>query len=214
MSKNALEIDAPLIKGGWCHIYSIKNEPDMCAKVLSPLRKFHDTYPDPNELVRDKYGIEDFLEYEYRNYIKIMDRCPDSLRKYFVHIHGVFTTTSGQRALIMNKVLNESNAPASNLARNTQPLDLEFFTVLERIRIEVFIRNAIDHFGIMRRNILVQTPHHPVIIDFQTGRERFRGQFWLHHPWFVRRKVNRCFDKLYKELGVATSDIRTHEKIK
>lgn len=196
-----IELDAPLIKGGWCHIYSIKNAPDRCAKVLSPLRKFHDAYPDPNELVRNKYGISDFLEYEWGNYLKIMAGCPEELKAHFVRIHGIMLTTSGQRALVMDTVVDESGQPAPNLARNTRALDPQFFATLERIRNEVFLAHSIDHFGIMRRNVLVQSPVHPVIIDFQTGRERFRGQFWLRHPWFVRQKVNRCFRKLYQELG-------------
>lgn len=197
-----IELDAPILKGGWCHIYAIANRPDLCAKVLSPLRRHNDSYPDPNDLVRSKYGIADFLEYELANHAKIMAGCPADLRQHFVRMHGIDTTTEGQRALIMERIIDDTGGTAANLVRNTRQLEPEFFATLERIRHEVFLRHAIDHFGIMRRNILVKTPTHPVFIDFQTGRERFRGQFWLRHPWFVRQKVNRCFRKLYTELNI------------
>lgn len=200
-----IELDAPLIKGGWCHIYSIKNQPLRCAKVLAPLRRFREGYPDPNEMVRTKYGIDDFLEYEWNNYQKIMAHCPAKLKEHFVHIHGVEATSCGQRALVMDIVLDDLGQPAPNLVHNTRPLSSTFFDVLERLRTQVFVAHAIDHFGIVRRNILVKTPDHPVIIDFQTGRERFRGQFWLRFPWFVRQKINRCFGKLYQEMGVTIS---------
>lgn len=197
-----IELDAPLIKGGWCHIYSIKNDPSRCAKVLAPLRRFREDYPDPNELVRTKYGIDDFLDYEWSNYQKIMSHCPAELKPYFVQIHGVEPTSCGQRALVMDVVVNDLGQLAPNLVQNTRSLSAQFLAVLECIRTQIFIAHAIDHFGIVRRNILVKSPDHPVIIDFQTGRERFRGQFWLRYPWFVRQKVNRCFHKLYQELGL------------
>jgi RIO kinase 1 len=106
----------------------------------------------------------------------------------------------GRKALVMDTVFNDHGAIASNLVNNTEPLGLKFRQILERIRNEVFIAHNIDHFGIARRNILVRNMDHPVIIDFQTGRERFRGQFWLRHPWFVKQKINRCFRKMYQEI--------------
>lgn len=201
-----IELGTPLIKGGWCHIYTIKNEPLKCAKVLAPLRRFRENYPDPNELVRTKYGIDDFLEYEWNNYQKIMRHCPQELRPYFVTIHGVMPTTCGQQALVMDMVMDDLGQPAPNLVHNTRPLSSTFLNILETIRTQVFVAHAIDHFGIVRRNILVKSPDHPVIIDFQMGRERFRSQFWLRFPWFVRQKINRSFRKLYQELHFTLSN--------
>jgi len=172
----------------------------MCAKVLIPKRRFKGTRPDPDLIVQKKYGIDDFLEYEWNNYQKIMAACPDDLKAYFVRMHGIQTTTDGRKALVMDTVFNDQRKIASSLVSNTETLSLKFREILERIRIEVFIEHNIDHFGIVRRNILVRNPEHPVIIDFQTGRERFRGQFWLRHPWFVKQKINRCFRKMYQEM--------------
>lgn len=208
-----IELDTPLVKGGWCQIHALKGEPGLCAKVLCPLRKFRDAYPDPNELVRDKYGIANFLEYEWRNYRKIMEHCPPDLQPYFVRMLGLETTPTGEQALVMERIVDDRGQTAPNLVTNTRPLEPEFFAILERIRKDVFVRHAIDHFGIVRRNILVKTPSHPVIIDFQTGRERFRGQFWLRHPWFVRRKIDRCFRKLYKELDICRTMSTPHESM-
>lgn len=196
-----IELGAPLIKGGWCHIYAIKDQPLRCAKVLAPLRRFRENYPDPNDLVRTKYGIDNFLEYEWNNYQKIMNHCPPHLQAHFVVMHGVWPTTCGQQALVMDVVQDAAGQPAPNLVDNTQTLDPLFFNILEQLRQEVFLAHALDHFGIVRRNILVPRPDHPVLIDFQTGRERFRGQFWLRIPFFVRQKVNRYFRKLYQELN-------------
>ena len=196
-----IELGPPLVTGGWCLIYSVKDQPDLCAKVLAPRRRFKDNYPDPNEIVLTKYGIPNFLEYEWNNYRKIMAFCPPDLRPYFVSMLGLETTSCGQEALVMKRVIDDQGQTAPSLVNNTRPLDPQFFVLLERIRTEVFLRHAIDHFGIVRRNILVKSPLLPVFIDFQTGRERFRGQFWLRHPWFVRQKINRYFHKLYQELG-------------
>ncbi len=208
-----IELNAPIIKGGWCHIHAVNDRPDLCAKVLSPLRRHNNAYPNPNELVRNKYGIANFLEYEWDNYRKIMAHCPADLQPYFVRMLGLETTPTGQQVLLMERVMDDLGQTAPSLATNTRPLTPEFFAILERIRKDVLVRHAIDHFGIARRNILVKTPSHPVIIDFQTGRERFRGQFWLRHPWFVRRKINRCFDKLYKELDACRPASSQHESM-
>ncbi len=197
-----LELDAPLVKGGWCLIYGIKGKPELCAKVLIPKRRYKGTKPEPDIIVRAKYGISDFLEYEMANYQKIMAGCPQNLRSHFVSIHGIQTVTDGRKALVMEVVRDDSGGIAPNLVHNTRTLLPKFWTTLERIRQEVFIAHGIDHFGIMRRNILVRSPEDPVLLDFQTGRERFPGQFWLRHPWFIKQKVNRCFRNLYSEMGV------------
>ena len=201
-SKKMIELTEILVKGGWCLIMGIADRPELCAKVLIPKRLYNGTRPDPNYIVNTKYGIDDFLQYEFNNYNKIIQKCPEDLRDYFVNIHGIEQTTDGRKALVMDAVKNDLGEIASNLVNNSRTLDSKFWDTLERIRKEVFLANSIDHFGIVRRNILVRSPQHPVFIDFQTGRERFRSQFWLRFPWFVRQKTNRCFRKLYKEMGL------------
>jgi RIO kinase 1 len=195
-----IELGPLLVQGGWCQILAIQGQPDMCAKVLIPKRRFKGARPDPDLIVKTKYGIDDFLEYEWNNYQKIMAACPDDLKPYFVRMHGIQMTTDGRKALVMDTVFDDHGAVASNLVSNAEPLRPQFRQILERIRNEVFIAHNIDHFGIVRRNILVRNPEHPVIIDFQTGRERFRGQFWLRYQWFVKQKINRCFRKMYQEM--------------
>jgi len=197
-----ITLGPPLVLGGWCQIFSIQGNPDLCAKVLIPKRIHKGHKPEPNEIVSEKYGINDFLEYEWANYHKIIAACPQDLRKYFVTLQGVERTSDGRKALVMETVYDDRGEIAPNLVKNTRPLDAKFAETLERIHREVFLPSSIDHFGIVRRNILVKSPEHPVFIDFQTGRERFRGQFWLRMPFFVRKKVSRCFRKLYAEMGV------------
>lgn len=198
-----IQLGPPLILGGWCQIFSIVDKPDLCAKVLIPKRRFKGAKPDPNDIVNTKYGIADFLEYEWTNYQRIMAACPEDLRKYFVVIKGIDKSSDGRSALVMETVYDDRKEIAPNLVKNSRQLSQEFTAVLERIRKEVFLAHSIDHFGIVRRNILVKSPSHPVFIDFQTGKERFRGQIWLNIPYFVRSKVNRCFSKLYDEMNIA-----------
>lgn len=197
-----IKLTETLVRGGWCLIMAIADMPDRCAKVLIPKRLFHGTRPDPNYIVETKYKISDFLEYEWSNYKKIMTACPDDLRTHFVVMHGIEKTTDGRKALVMETVRDDRGEIAPNLVKNTRALEPAFWTAMERIRKEVFLAHSVDHFGIVRRNVLVRSPRHPVFIDFQTGRERYRGQFWLRFPWFVRQKTNRCFRKLYKEMGL------------
>ena len=197
-----IELGPQLVTGGWCEIRAVQDRPDLCAKVLIPKRRFKGERPDPNDIVNSKYGIRDFLDYEWSNYQKIMTACPPDLRHHFVTLYGVEPTVDGGKALVMEIIRNEQGEIAPNLVKNTRALSLQFWKVLERIRNEVFLAHGLDHFGIVRRNVLVRTPDCPVLIDFQTGRERFRGQFWLRWPFFVRAKVNRCFRKLYKEMGI------------
>lgn len=78
-----------LVNGGWCHIYAVEGHPELCAKVLIPKRRFKGDRPDPNIIVNSKYGINDFLNYEWENYQKIMSVCPTNLRMHFVTIHGI-----------------------------------------------------------------------------------------------------------------------------
>jgi len=200
-----IELGPLLVQGGWCEIRQVCGHPDLCAKVLIPKRRHKGNRPDPNAMVSEKYGIADFLEYEWANYQKIMAACPAELRGHFVTIRGIETTTDSRRALVMGTVRDDLGHVAPSLEHNTRPLAPLFWETLDRIRREVFLAHSIDHFGIVRRNILVKAPDFPVIIDFQTGRERFRGQFWLRLPWFVRRKINRCFRKLYSEMHVTFS---------
>lgn len=200
-----IELGPRLVKGGWCEIRAVADRPDLCAKVLIPKRRFKGERPDPNEIVSAKYGIADFLEYEWANYQKIMAVCPSDLRRYFVAMHGLDQATDGRKVLVMDIVTDSQGEIAPNLVKNTAPVSPDFWRVLERLRTEVFRAHAIDHFGIVRRNVLVKSPDHPVIIDFQTGRERYRGQFWLRLAYFRRRKTDRCFAKLYQEMNV---DIR------
>jgi hypothetical protein len=198
-----------LVKGGWCQILAVQDRPDLCAKVLVSKRRFKGGRPDPDTIVSSKYGIPDFLEYEWANYQKIMAACPPDLRAHFVAIHGVEITTDGRKALIMDVVRDDQGRIAPSLAANTRALSPAFWDILDRIRREVFLAHSLDHFGIVRRNILVKTPEHPVFIDFQSGRERFRSQFWLRWPFFVRAKINRCFQKIEKEMGAAPTPPRT-----
>ena len=198
-----IELGDVLVRGGWCQILAIKDRPDLCAKVLIAKRRFKGGKPEPDHIVSAKYGIPDFLEYEWENYRKIMTACPQELRRHFVVMHGIEPTSDGRKALVMEIVRDEHGGIAPNLVRNTTPLYPGFRNVLERLRREIFIAHGIDHFGIVRRNVLVRGPEDPVLIDFQTGRERFRGQFWLRLPFFVRCKINRCFRKLYTEMGVS-----------
>ncbi|GAB1410317.1 hypothetical protein MASR1M90_14710 [Desulfovibrionales bacterium] len=199
-----IELGPLLVKGGWCQILAVQDQPDLCAKVLIPKRRFQGERPDPNQIVSAKYGIADFLEYEWANYQKIMAACPEDLQGHFVPMHGLQATSDGRKALVMDLVRDDLGQIAPSLVTNTRPLDPAFWANLERLRHEVFLARAIDHFGIVRRNVLVKAPDYPVLIDFQTGRERFRGQFWLRYPFFVRAKLNRYFRKLYTEMG------RTH----
>ena len=197
-----IELGEMLVRGGWCQILAVQGQPDLCAKVLVPKRRFKGEKPEPDTIVSAKYGIQDFLEYEWNNYRKIMAACPDDLREHFVTMHGIEDTTDGRKALVMETVRDDLGEIAPSLVKNTRSLEPEFWKALERVRKEVFLAHSVDHFGIVRRNILVRSAQHPVIIDFQTGRERFRGQFWLRLPWFVRQKTNRCFRKLFKEMGL------------
>jgi RIO kinase 1 len=198
-----IELSDKLLKGGWCDIYDIKGSPDRCAKVLAPHRKYKGTHPHPNIIVQKKYGIKDLLAYEFSNYQKIISKTPAELRDFIVQIHGLDKTVDGQKALVLDKVIDDQGVLAKSLVKNTRALQPIFLERLECLRKEVFLKHSIDHFGIVTRNILIKSPKHPVIIDFQEGRERYPGQLWLRIPFFVRAKVNRCFAKLYQELNVS-----------
>jgi RIO kinase 1 len=188
--------------GGWSTIYRIKDDESLCAKVLAPHRKYKKQRPDPALIALKKYGITDMLQYELINYNNIISKVPSDLLKYFVKFHAIEQTQCGQKALVMELVKNDLGEVAHNLTTNPRPLADQFFKTLERIRREVFIKNAIDHFGIACRNILVRTTIEPVIIDFQNTKARLKGQFWLNIPFFVRQKVTRKFQRVYTDLKV------------
>ncbi len=196
-----ITLDTEISKiGGWSTIYRIKDDGSRCAKVLAPHRRYRGAFPDPAMIARKKYGIEDMLQYELDNYHGLMAHVPDELKSNFVTLEGLETTACGRKALVMELVLDDLGGIAKNLDANTRPLSLAFFQTLERIRRDVLLRHAIDHFGIACRNILVRNQDSPVLIDFQNSAKRHRGQFWLAMPYFIRRKVTRKFQRVYRDI--------------
>ncbi|ACU91370.1 YrbL family protein [Desulfomicrobium baculatum] len=188
--------------GGWSTVYAIKGDPTRCAKVLAHHRKYKGEFPDPAMIAQKKYGIPDMLRYELDNHHRLMAHVPDDLVKHFVTFYGIEKTRCGRDALVMELVTDDTGGVAKNLDSNTRPLSLTFFQALERIRRDVLLPSAIDHFGIACRNILVRNQDCPVLIDFQNSVIRHRGQFWLKLPFFIRRKVTRKFQRVYRDVGV------------
>lgn len=186
--------------GGWSTVYSIKDDPTRCAKVLAHHRRYKGEFPDPAMIARKKYGIEDMLRYELDNHRRLKAHVPEDLARNFVTFYGIEKTSCGRDALVMELVTDDTGVVAKNLDANTRPLSLTFFQTLERIRRDVLLRHAIDHFGIACRNILVRNQDCPVLIDFQNSATRHRGQFWLKIPFFIRRKVTRKFQRVYRDM--------------
>ena len=186
--------------GGWSTVYSIKDDPMRCAKVLAHHRRYKGEFPDPAMIARKKYGIEDMLRYELDNHRRLMAHVPEELARNFVTFYGIEKTSCGRDALVMELVTDDTGGVAKNLDANIRPLSLTFFQTLERIRRDVLLRHAIDHFGIACRNILVRNQDCPVLIDFQNSATRHRGQFWLKIPFFIRRKVTRKFQRVYRDV--------------
>lgn len=188
--------------GGWSTVYSIKDDPTRCAKVLAHHRRYKGEFPDPAMIARKKYGIADMLRYELDNHRRLMAHVPEDLARNFVTFYGIEKTSCGRDALVMELVTDDTGGVAKNLDANTRPLSLTFYQTLERIRRDVLLRHAIDHFGIACRNILVRNPDCPVLIDFQNSATRHRGQFWLKIPFFIRRKVTRKFQRVYQDMNM------------
>lgn len=188
--------------GGWSTIHRIEGDPRHCAKVLARHRRYRGEFPDPTMIAQKKYGITDMLQYELDNHRRVMRHVPPELRQHFVVMRGIEQTSCGQRALVMELVVDDTGLVANNLDANTRPLTATFFRTLERIRREVLMRHAVDHFGIACRNILVRTPDVPVLIDFQNSSLRHRGQFWLKLPFFTRQKLTRKFQRVYQDLDL------------
>lgn len=188
--------------GGWSTVYSIKGDLTRCAKVLAHHRQYKGEFPDPAMIAQKKYGIPDMLRYELDNHRRLMAHVPADLVQHFVTFYGIEKTHCGRDALVMELVTDDCGGVAKNLDANTRPLNLAFFRTLERIRREVLLRYSIDHFGIACRNILVRNQNCPVLIDFQNSAKRHRSQFWLKFPFFVRRKVTRKFQRVYRDVNV------------
>lgn len=188
--------------GGWSTVYSIKGDPTRCAKVLAHHRRYKGEFPDPAMIARKKYGITDMLRYELDNHRRLMAYVPADMTRHFVTFYGIEKTSCGRDALVMELVTDDTGAVAKNLDANTRPLSPAFFRTLERIRRDILVRHAIDHFGIACRNILVRDQDCPVLIDFQNSAQRHRGQLWLKLPFFIRRKVTRKFQRVYRDISV------------
>lgn len=188
--------------GGWSTVYAIKGDPTRCAKVLAHHRKYKGEFPNPAIIAQKKYGIPDMLRYELDNYRHLMAYVPMEMTRHFVTFYGIEKTSCGRDALVMELVTDELGAVAKNLDANTRPLSLIFFQTLEHIRRDVLLRHAIDHFGIACRNILVRNRDCPVLIDFQNSSIRHRCQFWLKLPFFIRRKVTRKFQRVYRDMNM------------
>jgi len=188
--------------GGWSTVYAIKGDSTRCAKVLAHHRRYKGEFPDPAMIAQKKYGIADMLRYELDNHRRLMAFVPADMAKHFVTFYGIEKTSCGRNALVMELITDDTGAVAKNLDANTRLLSLNFFQALECIRKEVLLRNAIDHFGIACRNILVRNQDCPVLIDFQNSAKRHRGQFWLKFPLFIRSKITRKFQRIYMDLGV------------
>lgn len=189
-------------KGGWSNIYEIAGHPDLCAKVLARHRRYKGELPDPEMIARKKYGIRDMLQYELDNHQTIIDRIPADYHRFFVRMRGIEHTADGSRVLVMECVRNEAGDVAKNLDQHTGPLLPAFWKNLELLRKNVFLKYSIDHFGLACRNILVRDAATPVLIDFQNTIKRYRYQFWLRLPFFIKQKMNRRFQRVYQDLNV------------
>ena len=188
--------------GGWSNIYTVKDAPELCVKVLAPHRTYKGDKPDPNLVAKKKFGIDNMLEFELQNYKKIMKHVPDQLRKNFVRIDGMKATSMGVRGLVMERVMTADGQTAPSLNHYEGTLPDAFFCKLEQIRREVFHKHSLDHFGVALRNILVRDNHTPVLIDFQKNRRIYRSQINLYIPYFTRQKVKRNFQRVYREANV------------
>ncbi len=188
--------------GGWSTVYSIKGDPTRCAKVLAHHRRYKGAFPDPAMIAQKKYGIADMLRYELDNHRRLMAYVPADMARHFVTFYGIEKTSCDRDALVMELVTDDIGGVAKNLDANTRPLSPTFFRTLERIRRDVLLRHAIDHFGIACRNILVRDQDCPVLIDFQNSAKRHRGQIWLRLPFFIRRKVTRKFQRVYRDMNM------------
>jgi RIO kinase 1 len=189
-------------KGGWCNICEVAGKPDLCAKVLAKHRLYKGAFPDPEMIALKKYGIWDMLQYELDNYHHIIACIPEAYHKFFVRMQGIEQTADGLRVLVMECVRTARGEVAKNLDQNTEMLSPIFFENLERLRKEVFLKYSIDHFGLACRNILVRDAATPVLIDFQNTIKRYRYQFWLRLPFFIKQKMNRRFQRVYQDLNV------------
>lgn len=188
--------------GGWSNIYTVKDAPNLCVKVLAPHRTYKGDKPDPNLVAKKKFGIDNMLEFELQNYKKIMKHVPEQLRKNFVRIEGMEATSMGVRGLVMERVMTADGQTAPSLNHYEGTLPDTFFCKLEQIRREVFHKHSLDHFGVALRNILVRDNHTPVLIDFQKNRRVYRSQINLYIPYFTRQKVKRNFQRVYREAKV------------
>ena len=184
--------------GGWSNIYTVKDTPELCVKVLAPHRSYKGNKPDPNLVSKQKYGIENMLEYELDNYRKIIRHVPPHLKKYFVRIDGMQMTSAGVAGLVMERVRRADGSTAPSIDKYNGTLPNNFFCTLERIRREVFHKHSLDHFGVALRNILIKDEQTPVLIDFQKNRKIYRSQLNLYIPYFTRQKVKRNFQDVYR----------------
>ena len=188
--------------GGWSTIYTVKNDPDRCVKVLASHRTYKGDKPDPYLVSKKKYGIDNMLAYEWDNYQKIICHVPDHLKQNIVRIDGLFPTDDGREGLVMERVRRADGSTAPSLDNHTSTLPEEFFHALEKFRREVLHKHSIDHFGVAGRNVLVRDEHTPVLIDFQKNIKIYRSQLILYIPYFTRQKVKRNFQRLYAEHNV------------
>jgi RIO kinase 1 len=125
-------------------------------------------------------------------------------------MHDIERTSDGTRALVMECIRDSRGDVAKNLDQNTQKLSPPFFENLETLRKEIFLKYSIDHFGLACRNILVRDAATPVLIDFQNTVQRYRYQFWLRLPFCIRQKMNRRFERVYRDMGVPDFTTKNH----
>jgi hypothetical protein len=198
-----LELGTKIGEGRYREAYRLGNR---VYKVLKPtLTKHYGPFSkkfDIENYTRNKFGIDDFNQYEFDSYRSIIGRIPNAYHDMFAHVRAVYYV--GDRSVsISDLVINSDGQVSKTLAQGLPQNKSGFLHRLDDLELLLYA-NSIPLLDIRAENIVVREQlgeSTPVIVDFKKyGSRVFPFQPWLKLEVLLRHKMMRRFNRLKDEI--------------
>ncbi|MBU1201367.1 MAG: PhoP regulatory network YrbL family protein [Nanoarchaeota archaeon] len=187
-------------EGTYRDIYQVS--PDLCAKKIKSTHKksykiFSISYPT-NTYTLIKFGIKNFNEYEYQEYLKIKDAIPNELANSFANIEGVVED------ILFQKLVKDLSENISKPLTQKKRIDNSYFWNRINQLKEFFLDEKIYNFNVKPDNILIKELDSETFIPVITDYKRIGPRTYPFQPQLVfsdiaQKKIVRRFDRLILE---------------
>ncbi len=194
-------------EGAYREVYKIND--DVCVKTPKKYRTqdyglFSLNFPS-KLYTKLKFWVSDFNELEFKEYEKLKQKIPRELSANFTPIIGL--TKKDDKSLLFQKLIKDYDGRLSLSLDQRGKIKSELFWD-QLLALECFfIQNDIGFFNISPDNIFAkkinEKDYMPTLMDYKRiGVKTYPCQPQLLFDGPAKRKINRRFDRLFKEYKI------------